>query len=155
MAIAALLVASSLAFADGDWDPVAGPGINATSNIGLTALREFSAFFYVGTENPSVGARIYRTDDGSSFTAVMSGGFGDGVTKITEFEEFGGVLYCGTASPAGGSVYRSVDGLVWTLASPVGMGSASNSEVVALANFSGALYAATRNTGGSGAELWK
>ncbi|MEK7467358.1 MAG: CFI-box-CTERM domain-containing protein [Planctomycetota bacterium] len=154
-ALAALFAASSSAFADGDWDPAGGPGINSSSNIGLTALRAFNTFLYIGTENPSLGARIYRTNDGVAFTTVATGGFGDGVTKITEFEEFSGVLYCGTASPAGGSVYRSSDGLVWTLVSPVGLGSATNAEVTALAIYSGAIYAATRKTGGGGAELWK
>lgn len=153
--VAALVVACSPASADGDWDPIAGPGIDSTSNIAITALVEFGGFLYVGTENPGLGARIYRTSDGSTFTAVVVAGFGDGVTRINEFEIFGGLLYCGTSSPAGGSVYRTPDGVAWTLVSPVGMGSASNADVTVLENFAGGLYAATRNTGGGGAELWK
>ncbi|MCE9582061.1 MAG: hypothetical protein K8T20_06040, partial [Planctomycetes bacterium] len=139
----------------GDWDPVADPGINTPANTGLVALREFDSYLYIGTENIGGGARIYRTNDGNTFTAVMTGGFGDGVTRINDFELFGGLLYCATAGPLGGSVYRSPDGLAWTLVSPVGLGSASNAEVTSLSNFSGALYAATRNTGGTGAQLWK
>lgn len=152
---AAVLAVSSIASADGDWDPRGGPGIDASSNVALIALREYEGYLYVGTENPGSGARIYRTTNGLSFTAVATAGFGDGVTKITEFEEFGGVLYCGTASPAGGAVYRSDDGTTWTRVSPFGFGTADNAEVTALAIFSGDLYAATRNTGGGGAHLWK
>lgn len=153
--LAAFSAGAGAAFADGDWDPVAGNGIDLPANTALSALHVFGGQMYIGTENTSGGARIYRTDDGNTFTAVMTGGFGDGVDRINDFEEFGGFLYAGTSSPAGGSVYRSSDGTTWTLASPVGLGSVDNSDVLALANFKGALYAGTKNSGGSGAQLWR
>lgn len=154
-AVVAVLAASSIADADGDWDPRGGPGIDLASNVALAALCEFEGHLYIGTENPGVGARIYRTTNGVSFTAVATAGFGDGVTKVTEFEVFGSFLYCGTASPAGGAIYRSDDGVTWTRVSPFGFGSADNAEVTALAEFAGDLYAGTRNTGAGGAQLWK
>lgn len=154
LVLAAAAALPAWADGDGDWDAVAGPGIDSPSNTGITAMKQFGTFFYLGTER-AAGARIYRTSDGSTFTMVEGGGFGAGHTKITEFEEFGGFLYCGTASPAGGQVFRSSDGVTWLPSSPLAFGDAGNAEVMALENFSGEIWAGTRHTGGTGCQLWR
>ncbi len=131
-----------------------GPGNN------VHALTPFSNTLYAGTYNWSGnGAQLWRSADGTSWSPVMTNGFG--ITRnvgIDHLAVFSGQLYAGmwSGSVNGGEVWRSGDGLNWTRVVSQGFGDPSNGEVFQFAVFSGTLYASTWSyTSTHGAEIWR
>lgn len=98
------------------WTQSGGDGLGNPNNTGFYQMEEFGGQLYVGTENGTEGAEIYRTADGTTWNLVpaSAAGFGEaGNTVIWSLESFGGWLWAGTANLLGAQVWRSVDGANW------------------------------------------
>jgi uncharacterized protein YjiK len=129
-------------------------GFGERWNTGVVALEVFNSQLYAGAANWNDGGRIWRTSDGSTWTAVSDPGFGSAYTNtnpaITDMIEFNGQLYASTDfGGIGGQIWRSPNGTVWTQVEDNGFSDTTNGGISAFAVFNNTLYAATdvRNTG--------
>jgi PKD repeat protein len=154
-------------------------GFGDRYNLAVTALAAFGDALYAGTGTddlyvqginnshqtmlPRVGAQLWRSPDGVTWTAVMTSGFGSPFNKaVASLAAFGGQLYVGTqkehwtGDAVGGEVWRSADGLAWANVAGGGFGDPANGIIRPLTVFSDALYAATVSyTSTHGAEVWR
>jgi len=129
---------------------------------GVTALEVFTGQLYAGTSNWDSGARVWRTSDGTTWTAVSVPGFGSAYTNTNavafDMVGFRGQLYTGTGNwwddGVAGQVWRSSTGTAWTQVEVNGFGNANNVGIVTFAVFSNTLYAATYNAT-DGLEIWR
>ena len=102
----------------GDWERVVSNGLSGPANKAVLTMEEFNGAFYAGTYSyigDYDGADVWRTTDGSTWTAVITNGFvGDNTTyAVSALEPFGGYLYAGigrydlsTNSYPGGQIWR-------------------------------------------------
>jgi DNA-binding beta-propeller fold protein YncE len=129
---------------------------------GVESLEVFNGQLYAGASNWDSGARVWRTSDGTTWTAASEPGFGSAYTNtntlVFDMIEFKGQLYAGTGKwwndGIAGQVWRSSNGTVWTQVGDDGFGNANNVGVTTLGVFSDTLYAATLNTT-DGLEIWR
>lgn len=137
-------------------------GFGDWRNYYVTTLAVFDGQLYAGTRNTSgKGAQMWRTSDGSAWTAVITNGFG--ITRnvaIDHLIEFKSNLYAGTWADTvnGGEVWRSSTGNSndWTRVVSQGFGDTTNGEVFHFGVFSDTLYAATWSyTSTHGGEIWR
>jgi len=141
------------------WRQVNINGFGERRNRGVTALAVFNGRLYASASNQDDGARVWRTADGTTWTAVSEIGFGSAYTNtnrsIPDLTVFDGQLYAGVGrSDNAGQIWRSSDGTAWTQVEGSGFGNANNSRILALAVFSHQLYAATGNDN-DGLEIWR
>ena len=144
------------------WRQVNINGFGDRSNSAIQALEVFNGQLYAGATNFDSGASIWRTTDGTTWTAVSSPGFGSIYTNtnavIFDMIEFNGQLYAGTGNwwddGVAGQIWRSLNGTTWTQVEGGGFGNANNIGVVNFGVFSNTLYAATYNTT-DGLEIWR
>ena len=72
----------------------------------MSALEAFNGHLYAGTANPTAGARIFRSQDGTTWDPVSQPGFGIGTDTrplaIMDLAVFNQKLYAST-----GSIYTS------------------------------------------------
>jgi hypothetical protein len=99
--------------------------------------------------------QVWRSANGSDWTAVTLDGFGDESNASTGgFAQFRGYLYLGTRNETtGGQIWRTQDGLNWELVVSDGFGDTSNIKVESLLVHEGYLYAATFNW--LGLQIWR
>ena len=154
--------------------PLIAADFGYPDNVGICALREYSGYLYVGTCSDTLGAQLWRSNDGTTWSAVIAtgeptatagDGFGDLNNKnIHDLEEFGGYLYAGVSNEVdpGAEVWRTNDGTTWSAVIATGepgatagngFGDGGNTFVWTLEEFDGALYAGTENAAGS--EMWR
>lgn len=151
---------------NGGWTQAATGGLGDDTNVGIVRLFEFGGQLYAGVDNwdeaanRSTGAQLLRSPDGTTWSAVMTGGFGrvdnGGIFAI---DAFSNTLYAGTysyTSTHGAELWRSATGNPgdWQQVVPNGFGTASNHAIWSLGVYNGFLYAGTRNTQG-GPEIWR
>jgi hypothetical protein len=144
------------------WRQVNINGFGDRWGTGVTALEVFTGQLYAGTSNWDSGARVWRTSDGTTWTAVSEPGFGSAYTNTNavafDMIEFRGQLYAGTGNwwddGVAGQVWRSSKGTAWTQVEDDGFGNANNVGIVTFAVFSDTLYAATYNAT-DGLEIWR
>jgi len=135
------------------WEQVNLDGFGDPGNSVVSFLEVYSDSLYAGARQYGVGADLWRSDSGSSWTIVFTDGFGSVSNQgIVDAIEFKGNLYAGTWADTiqGSEVWRSSNGLDWTRVVSQGFGDINNTEVNRLAIFSDTLYASTwnRSTGG-------
>ncbi len=155
----------------GSWSQVVANGFGDANNQAILTMEEFNGALYVGTysrgETPN-GADIWRTTDGSTWTPVITNGFGyTGTYAIYALEDFGGYLYAGinrydpvTQSYPGGQIWRcpqfsGCDAATdWSVVTSDGFGNVNNTSIHALLVFENRLYAVTYNYM-TGLEVWR
>jgi len=142
-----------------DWAMVNTRGFNNDAgNRCVLNLEEFGGFLYAATEN-AAGAEIWRTSDGTTWSAVAAtgtgalhnNGFGDGNNDfIYSLASFDGYLYAGTLYNAvsGTQVFRTSDGTNWTQVNNDGYGNPDNIDTHVLIPFGSYLYAGILNSNG-------
>ena len=121
------------------------------------AIIEFNGELFVGTARDSVGASVYNSTDGQTFT--LENTFAIPQRSIQSAAVFGSHLYVGTSLEGfqTGSdtpeIHRRTTGGVWSLAEAFAN---TNDTVTALEVFSGFLYATIQNpSGGTPGEIWR
>ncbi|MBU1177768.1 chitobiase/beta-hexosaminidase C-terminal domain-containing protein [Patescibacteria group bacterium] len=147
-----------------DWAKVNTDGFGDPSNNCVYKLEEFDGFLYAATRSAGAGAEIWRTNDGTTWNAVVAdevdanatgsdeNGFNNANNSaVYSLLSWGGNLYAATYNVATGTeVWRTADGTTWTSANASGFGDAANESTSALVEYDGLLYAGIDNsTGGS------
>lgn len=126
----------------------------------------YNGSLYAGTDNwnqttrTSAGGGVWRTSDGSNWTQVNSGGFGDTSNiTISGFASFGGYLYASTGRPSGtggAQVWRckACDNSDWVKVVDNGFGNTNANDINALQVFNAQLYFVVGNQA-TGLEVWR
>ena len=135
------------------WTQVA-PAAPGSAPATITGFAEFDGTLYAAVESDAP-AQIWSSFGGSSWTPVMSDGFGNTNTTSTGgIAVFGGYLYVGAGNTADGALlYRTNDGAAWDLAITPAFGDANNTKVESVFVFQNQLYASLNNAV-TGIELW-
>jgi len=134
-------------------------GFGERGHTDVLALEVFNGQLYAGTGNWGDGTQVWRTTDGSTWTAVSSPGFGSAYTNtnpaILDMIGFNGQFYASTGwDGIGGQIWRSPDGTAWTQVISNGFGNTNSFAISTFAVFGNALYAATHNNN-DGLEIWR
>ena len=134
-------------------------GFGERGHTSVLALEVFNGQLYAGTGNWGDGTQVWRTTDGSTWTAVSSPGFGSAYTNtnpaILDMIGFNGQLYASTGwDGIGGQIWRSPNGTAWTQVISNGFGNTNSFAISTFAVFGNALYAATHNNN-DGLEIWR
>lgn len=147
---------------NGDWTAVTEPGFGSvytTTNPAIPDMAVFDGQLYAGTAWwGGVGAQIWRSADGETWTQIEAGGFGDVDNfALTPFGIFDGMLYVGTHNIVDGmQIWRSATGDSddWTQVATAGNGDVDNFIATSFIEFQDALYAVVENIT-DGAEIWR
>ncbi len=143
-----------------NWGQANINGFGERFTTGVTTLQEFNGALYAGSFNTwdlGKGAQVYRSNDGTDWSAASEPGFGVYTTTqsaILDLEIFGGQLYA--AAGWGGiqaQLWRSPDGTTWEPVTTDGFGDGGNTAITTMAVYNGALYAGATNA--SGAQIWR
>ena len=148
------------------WNQVNLDGFGVVSNTRVLAGENLNGYLYVGTENSATGGEIWRcaTCDGSDWTQVVSGGFGDSNNTLERIVVFSNTLYATTNNDVTGvEVWKTSTGVLgsWTQCNTDGFGDNKNTGLWAVAVFNGHLYVATAQWGAygtgthTGVEVWR
>ena len=127
----------------------------AFAKQGTTGFITFNETLYLSVEGAAAG--LWRSKDGSAWTAVTADGFGDtGNASPGGFGIYKDQLYWGTGNwdGTGAQIWRTRDGKNWSKVMDGGFGDANNMKVEALVPYAGDLYAITTNLT-TGAEVWR
>jgi hypothetical protein len=154
----------------GDWTRVVTNGLGDANNISGLTMEVFNGALYAGTYSnigPGLdGADVWRSTDGSTWTAVITNGFGyTGTYAVSSLAAFGDYLYAGTGrydlatrSYPGGQIWRCsvASGCDepgdWSVVITDGFGGAAWN-VSSLVVFAGRLYAVGYHPDGLG--VWR
>jgi hypothetical protein len=141
------------------WQQVNANGFGDLDAVQIAALEVFGGYLYAGTENPTDGARIFRSQDGTTWTPVTEPGFNimhdHRPPAIIALEVYNGRLYAGTGwGDQRGQVWRTQDGMIWTPMEIAGFGDQDTKHVAALVGYNGMLYAGAGNLI-TGAQVWR
>ncbi|NQV00289.1 MAG: chitobiase/beta-hexosaminidase C-terminal domain-containing protein, partial [Parcubacteria group bacterium] len=162
---------------NGGWSAVVGDGPPVTGGGGgfgdalissISKLITFGSNIYAGTDRQMGGGQVRRSDNGTSWTQVVSGGFGDNNnTAILSAYVSNGYLYFGTSNGTTGTeLWRSNDGTSWTEIvgdgadgnatgfDEDGFGDANNTVSSSMVEYSNHLYVGAFNST-DGGELWQ
>ncbi len=147
------------------WEQVNGDGFGNVKEQEVSALEAFNGSLYAGTYNivePLVlydGARIFRSPDGVTWTAVTGPGFQNphdsAPPAILDFVVFGTRLYASTGrggNPA--QIWRSSNGTSWAPMVSAGFGDPDIHDIAALAVFNNVIYAGAGSQV-SGAKIYR
>ena len=125
---------------------------------GLDDLIAFDEKLYAGIWNDTDGGAIYRSNNGSNWEAVATGGMDNPTnTEFFRFGAFDGALYASTWNTANGfELWRSPSGDAgsWTKVIDGGLGNPDNGGGISLQSFNDYLYLATYNPA-TGVEAWR
>jgi PKD repeat protein len=119
-----------------DWMQVNIDGFGNPSSDVYT-LEVFDGQLYAGTADWTLGTRVWRTSNGTDWTAVSEPGFGSPLVN--------------SASTA--QIWRSPDGTTWEQVVGDGFGDPANVAIGAFTVFSDTLYAVAQYTG-KGLAIW-
>ena len=141
------------------WEQVNSDGFGDPQTVEISALEAFNGRLYAGTTNPIAGARIFRSQDGATWTPVTQPGFGiphdTASPSILDLAVFNGRLYASTGLGDGpGQIWRTLDGVNWAPMVIAGFSDPDTVNITALAAYNGALYAGATNLI-SGAQIWR
>jgi hypothetical protein len=134
-----------------------GFGNSLTTSTGGMAV--FGGYLYVGAGNSTLGAQLWRSNDGSGWAQAINPGFGDSNNqKVETVFVFQNQLYVSVKNAVTGlEVWRSADGMLWEQVNQDGFGNSNNSGMNgshATTDFLSQLYVGTSNIV-SGSELWR
>jgi hypothetical protein len=143
----------------GAWTAVMNNGFGNSLTTSTGGMAMFGGYLYVGAGNTTVGAQLWRTNDGASWTQAINPGFGDPNNQTVETVfVFQNQLYVSVKNAVTGlEVWRSTDGTLWEQANQDGFGDSNNTGTNrgnAIANFLSQLYVGTSNVV-DGGELWR
>ena len=143
----------------GDWTVSDSFGDSSTLSTGGMAV--FGGYLYVGAGNTTVGAQLWRTDDGATWGPVISPAFeAPNNQKVEAVFVYQNQLYVSVKNAVTGlEVWRSANGSLWEKAhqDDGGFGDSHNTGTNwgnAVADFGCALYVGTLNVT-DGGELWR
>ena len=143
------------------WTQVSQPGFSATYTATNPAVIDLSLFnnqMYASTGWGDGAGQLWRSSNGTSWTAVNTDGFGNGDNiALTAFGEFNGYLYLGTHNDTtGAEIWRSQTGNSndWTRAFSGGGDTANNQIVTSLLEFDGYFYVSLENDD-EGVAIWR
>ncbi len=141
------------------WQQVNSNGFGDPQTVEVSALQAFDGRLYAGTTNSAVGARIFRSQDGVTWTPVTQPGFGIAhdiaPPSILDLAVFDGRLYASTGRGDGpGQIWRTLDGVNWAPMVISGFSDPDIVDITALAVYDGVLYAGATNLI-SGAQIWR
>ncbi len=147
------------------WEQVNGDGFGDVKELEVSALEAFNSYLYAGTYNlidplqVYDGARIFRSPDGVTWTAVTGPGFQNphdsAPPAILDFVVFGTRLYASTGrggNPA--QIWRSSNGTSWAPMVSAGFGDPDIHDIAALAVFNNVIYAGAGSQV-SGAKIYR
>jgi len=151
-----------------DWTRVVANGFGDAHTQAIVSFEVFDGYLHAGTFNwnsvaiTSTGGQVWRTNNGTTWTQVNTGGFGTvNHCAISALAAFKGHLYASTmtafAGPGTGSqVWRCqvCDGSDWTKVVDNGFGNPNTRGSSALEVFDGQLYF-TVGTYTTGMEVWR
>jgi hypothetical protein len=141
------------------WIPVFTDGLGNSSNTHVSAMAEFSEYFYIGLRNEATGGEVWRSNDGVSWTSVFTGGLGNAAdTRPYGLITFEDKLYLVFSNlSTGAEVWQSTDGVAWHQISAGGWGDGNNIFAdyfdKAAVIFNDALHIGTYNEM-DGGEIW-
>jgi hypothetical protein len=141
------------------WQQVNTNGFGDPLTEEVSALAAFKGHLYGGTSNPTDGARIFRSQDGVTWTAVTQPGFGithdirpPSILDLTVFNER---LYASTGrGDDPGQIWRALDGANWAPMVIHGFWNTDTVDITCLAEYDGMLYAGATNRS-SGVQIWR
>lgn len=145
-----------------DWVQVNSNGFGDVQAVEVSALETFNGHLYAGTYNPVNDARIFRSSDGTIWTAVIDPGFGSdhdtAPRAILDMAVFKGYLYASTGRGNASQIWRSSSGLFWGQVVTAGFGDADTVDFTALTvydhGYDQAIYVGATNQV-SGAQIWR
>ena len=153
---AAILLLASATLAE-------GPGLlgvgqhqwfRRSPNVGIDHLIEFDGYLYAGTWNDVDRGEVWRAGNGTDWSEVVSGGFGDATNaEAFSFAVLSDTLQASTWSYTythGTEIYTTTNGISWIRAISNGFGHADNRAALSWEEFDGHLYASTRNSNSGG-----
>lgn len=139
----------------GNWTRMLSEGNGDHLNNICTGFASFDGYLYTAVENPETGVQIWRSLDGASWEAVVTGGFGDADTWVGGFAVLNGELFVGTLNNTSGSqIWRSANGVEWTRSGPRGLGDENNLKPEGLVVFREHLYTFQTNLV-TGIQVWR
>ena len=146
-----------------DWEQVNTNGFGDPQIGEVTALESFNGYLYAGTHNPIDpaplydGGQIFRSSDGTTWTAVTLPGFGNthdiAPPAILDFVVFNNNIYASTGRGNASQIWRSSNGTTWAPMDVTGFSDPDNMDITALAVYNGKIYAGVRNQV-TGAQIW-
>ena len=154
----------------GSWTQVVSNGLGDANNVAGLTMEAFNGALYAGTYSnigPGLdGADVWRSTDGSTWTAVITNGFGyTGTYAVSSLAAFGGYLYAGTGrydlatqSYPGGQIWRCSgasgcdESADWNVVIADGFGGVARN-ISSLAVFGDRLYAIGSHPDGLG--VWR
>lgn len=155
----------------GTWSPVVVNGNGDSTNGGIPSLEVFNGFLYAGvsnvnstvTPNTSVGGKVWRSSNGTTWSQVNTNGFGNPDNyAVRSFAVLNGSLYAGVTNrnfaagtSTGGKIYRctACDGSDWSTVISDGFGDTNNTNINSLITYNNTLYAAAGTSIGLG--IWQ
>jgi hypothetical protein len=143
------------------WMQVNQNGFGNSSNSSAMSLEVFGGQLYAGTANWAEGGQVWRTTDGTTWTAVSVPGFGSAYTTtntcLLDMIAFNGQLYVSTAGwgrdGVRGQIWRSPNGTDWTQVEGAGFGDTGNTAIGTFAVFNNQLYVTTQSS--NGLQIWR
>lgn len=141
------------------WQQVNSSGFGDPQAVEVSALGVFNGYLYAGTHNALDGARIFRSQDGVTWSPASEPGFGEphdirtpAILDLTVFKE---EIYAGTGRGDGpGQIWRSVNGSTWAPMVIHGFGNPDTVDVTTFVEYGGMLYAGVTNLI-TGAQIWR
>jgi hypothetical protein len=139
------------------WEQVASVGLeNDPLNVTLVSLVEFDDWLYASVGSTIDGVKIFRSQDGITWTQANASGFGDVNCYDANLYVFNDAIYAGTfgnlASTA--RLYKSTNGTIWTQVGTNGFGDNGNIGIVGMTEFNNHLYFGTNNAV-TGSEVFR
>jgi hypothetical protein len=141
-------------------------GFGDPYNASVPTFEVFGGLLYAGTQNGILvgqsvythGAEVWRSANGSNWSRVGMGGFGDlNNTGISGLAAFGNYLYASTSvAQGGGEVWRcqTCSGSDWTRVVSNGFGNPKTRGMSALEAYAARLYLVIGNST-TGMEVWR
>jgi tripartite motif-containing protein 71 len=150
----------------GSWSRVVDNGFGDSYNASVPSFEVFGGLLYAATQNGiwvgqtsyTHGAEVWRSPNGTNWTRVGAGGFGDlNNSGISGLAAFGNYLYASTSVAQGGAeVWRcqTCSGSDWTRVVSNGFGNPQTHGMSALEVYAGRLYLVIGNST-TGMEVWR
>ena len=139
------------------WQQVNSNGFGDPQTGEVSAVEAFNGHLYAGTHNAIAGARIFRSQEGVTWTAVTQPGFDiphdTAPPAILDLAVFNGRLYASTGRGNAGQIWRTLNGVIWAPMVIAGFADPDTVDITALAEYGGKLYAGATNEV-SGAQIW-
>jgi hypothetical protein len=141
----------------GTWTQVNTSGFGTSSDL-VGGFAMYAGYLYIGTRGGTDNAQLWRSNNGTTWNAVTTDGFGDPHNwKVESLYAFNGALYAGLNNDLTGLEVWRFDGTAWNQVNADGFGD-SNNQTTLWSNetliFNNNLYIGVFN-GANGAEIWR